>query len=312
MRKRAFTLVELLVVIATIGILVALLLPAVQAAREAARRMQCGNNLKQLALAMQNYESAHKTFPSSYFKGGYGGTEVSTSWMTGILPFIEEAPLFDRIRHGQAVGSAENLAVFQTVVPAFRCPSDGISPNTGRMVGPYIGACCGDDQWWVESQTAYTNYKACMGSNFGVGDFIQSSPRGRNANNTDGFNHGNGIIFRNWIVPLDTRLRHITDGTSKTFAVGEAVAWWCGWSEWGWSNGSTATCGIPLNYRKGLLDLHTVWDDYSRNFGYHSMHDGGGQFAMCDGSVHFISDEIDFTVYRALATLSSDEQVSVP
>ena len=180
------------------------------------------------------------------------------------------------------------------------------------MYGPYTGACCADDQWWVESQTAYTNYKACAGGNWGWGDFIVSQPAGRFANNTDGLDHGNGIICRTWGPTITTKLRDITDGLSHTFAAGESIPYWCGWTEWGWTNGSTATCGVPLNYQVGLIDLHAVWDDFSRNYSFFSNHPAGAGFALCDGSVLFISNEIDLNLYRGLATISSDEIVSPP
>ena len=311
-RPRGFTLVELLVVIAIIGILIALLLPAVQAARESARRSQCANNIKQVALGMLNFEGAKRMLPPNIYGGGYANTELSTSWMTLILPFLESNTLGSLVQSGQGVGGPNNLPVYQTPVATYRCPSDGASGLDGLQHGPYTGACCGDSQWWVDTQLAYTNYKACAGGNWCSGDFIVSQVDGRFAGNCDGLDHGNGILCRTWGPTITTRLREITDGTSHTFAVGETIAWWCGWSNWGWTNGSTATCAVPLNYRNGLLDLHTVWDDYSRNYSFFSQHPGGGQFAYCDGSVTFISDDIDINLYRALATISSGEMVTPP
>ena len=307
-----FTLVELLVVIAIIGILVALLLPAVQAARESARRTQCANNVKQIAFSMLRYEDVKKILPPNIHLGGYADTEVSTSWMALVMPYLEAGTVVSPIVSGEAVGGPHNLPIYQTAIPTFMCPSDGYSPLNGRQIGPYTGACCADSQWWCDTQLAYTNYKACAGANWGWGDFIVSQSTGRFAGNTDGLDHGNGILCRTWGPTITTHLREVTDGLSHTFAVGETIAWWCGWSNWGWTNGSTATCGVPLNYQVGLLDLHTVWDDFSRNYSFFSNHPGGAQFAMCDGSVTWVANEIDLNLYRALATISSGEMASPP
>ncbi|MBN1853785.1 MAG: DUF1559 domain-containing protein, partial [Pirellulales bacterium] len=136
-RQPAFTLVELLVVIAIIGILVALLLPAVQAAREAARRSQCGNNLKQIGLAILNYESAYKTFPPGGITlGPCCGTKSGTSWPISILPQMEEQPLFDQYNFNAFNEDPENMVVRETKLVKYTCPSDEgldelLTPATG-------------------------------------------------------------------------------------------------------------------------------------------------------------------------------------
>ena len=150
----------------------------------------------------------------------------------------------------------------------------------------------------VRHATGLHGLQGRAGGNWGWGDFIVSQPTGRFAGNTDGLDHGNGILCRTWGPTITTHLREVTDGLSHTFAVGETIAWWCGWSNWGWTNGSTATCGVPLNYQVGLLDLHTVWDDFSRNYSFFSNHPGGAQFAMCDGSVTWVANEIDLNLDR--------------
>jgi prepilin-type N-terminal cleavage/methylation domain-containing protein/prepilin-type processing-associated H-X9-DG protein len=319
-RKKAFTLVELLVVIAIIGILIALLLPAVQAAREAARRAQCTNNAKQLVLAMHNYHDVHKMLPITY--GGnaqYNNTNTGHSWMTGILPFVEQQPLYDKIDFGLPVGSGNpgdatynvNTEVSRTVVAAFLCPSDS---NDEGLVGGRAN---------VGDTRAVNNYKACAGSNWGWGDavcrFIE--PGGRWSNDANGLDHGNGIICRNggndtrnW-----TRFRDIEDGTSNTFAVGEAVPKWCIHTWWWWFNGSTATCGTPLNYVSDAIradpanrTLETQAGDWGNNYSFMSRHPGGGNFGICDGSVKFVSETIDLMTYRHLASIADRVPVQVP
>src|SRR5262245_45266481 len=137
--RGGFTLVELLVVIAIIGVLVALLLPAVQAAREASRRMSCGSNIKGLITAMHTYHTAYKSFPISY-GGNQSCTNIANgkSWMIGILPYIEQQPLYDRIDWTLPIGDANtvnvNTTVAATAIPVLLCPSDGAN-NKGVMSG---------------------------------------------------------------------------------------------------------------------------------------------------------------------------------
>jgi prepilin-type N-terminal cleavage/methylation domain-containing protein len=308
--KSAFTLVELLVVIAIIGVLVALLLPAIQSARESGRRAQCMNNVKQVALGLINFHDAYGALPMNTETAGYSSTAVDASWMTGILPFIEDKALVAQSNFSLPVGVQPNLTIAQTVIPTFRCPSDMSFPNGRLRTEDVTSACWPDNEWWMSIGGAITNYKACAGANWGWGDFVVSqSP---DTTNYDGLDHGNGIIFRNWDGPLPPRnFKNVTDGLSHTFAVGEAVAAWCAWNNWRWSNGCTATCAVPLNYKVGITDMAADWCDFANTYSFHSMHPAGGNFAMCDGGVHFVSASIDINVYRGLATIASGEMVQV-
>lgn len=304
--KHGFTLVELLVVIAIIGTLIALLLPAVQAAREAARRMQCTNNLKQLGLGIQNYHDAHGLVPLNSRAATDGGT-VYVSWMTGILPYVEQQNLFNKINFKVSATNAANVPIFQTKISAYLCPSDAFTPPNGQL----------PERRDLMTSGAVTSYKACAGSNWNYGDHVGiSSSKGLNSGNPNGLEWGNGLICSNRFAPHTPQLRFasVTDGLSNTFAVGEAVPYWCRWTWWGGPNASTATCGIPLNYRKGLatVDLHAQWSDWSRTYSFFSLHPGGGNFAMVDGSVHFISDTINIALYRGLATVSGAETAQLP
>jgi prepilin-type N-terminal cleavage/methylation domain-containing protein/prepilin-type processing-associated H-X9-DG protein len=347
-----FTLVELLVVIAIIGILVALLLPAIQAAREAGRRISCGNNVKQLVLGMHNYHDAYNMLPLHYgtfdsafrtnpplttvpFVGPqYNATNTGKSWMVTILPFIEQKQVFDKIVWVDAASPTipttlahpKNTEVAMTVLKPYLCPSDGDNGKGKYRSRANVGAVGINNQgiWGIN------NYKACAGANWAwngggscTGTFAQAagdesilaSPWPNDAN---GLDRGNGIMCRNG----DSRpenfhdLAYITDGTANTFAVGEAVPRWCTHTWWWWFNGTTATCGVPLNYKpplvlQGSQTLDTCWGEWPVNYTFMSRHPNGAQFGMADGSVKFVIDSIDFTTYKRLATAAGGRPAQI-
>lgn len=303
--RAAFTLVELLVVIAIIGVLVALLLPAVQAAREAARRMSCSNNIRQIALGMHNYHDTNSTLPINY--GGnqqYNTNGTGRSWIAGLLPFIEQGNLANQIVAGAPLSNAANKLVSETPIPGLMCPSDG---SNGRGKLPQR-ANVGDTR-------AITNYKAVAGGNWAWGDHnISQASTARWGGSNNGLDRGNGIICRNADNQTGnyTTFADVTDGTSNTFAIGEAVPAWCSHSWWYWFNGSTATCGVPLNYRKGKVNLPPALDDWGRNYSFFSQHPGGVYFAFVDGSARFVNDNIDITIYRESATMNGSEVNRLP
>ncbi len=291
--RSAFTLVELLVVIAIIGILVGLLLPAVQAAREAARRMQCSNNVKQLGLAFHNYHDTLKTFPINFAQRGINGftndgpgiANSGKSWMQMILPQIEQTNLFNNITFTvglQPKSSAattpvgRNRIVAATVIPTYLCPSDdGNEGGTLLSRSDLNETSAPADRW------AVTGYKACAGSNWAWGVFAWTNSGatgvgGKNAGQSDGLNLGNGVIASNQNNSNSpTRMRDITDGTSNTYIVGEALP---GWSQWNWwynPNACTATTAIPLNR---VTKVAKNIGDWPNNYGFASRHTGGGQF----------------------------------
>jgi prepilin-type N-terminal cleavage/methylation domain-containing protein len=323
---RGFTLVELLVVIAIIGVLVALLLPAVQAAREAARRMSCGNNLKQLGLAVHNYHDTHRAMPLNY--GQWAMMDPldgrSSSWMTQILPFIEQQNLYDQIdfRFGvrndprnlnlDTPAPMSNAFVAKAIVPPFLCPSDGENRG-GRMASR---ANFGHE-WGVN------NYKGVAGANWAWGAFIvnagphASGPHG--ANQPNGLERGNGIFFRSDNYDPRHTMATISDGTSNTLMIGEAVPRWCTHTWWWWFNGVTATAAVPLNQNalcqvtgNRIVDLNACWGDWPNNYSFMSRHPGGGQFTLADASVRFVQENINIEIYRSLATMASGETAAFP
>jgi prepilin-type N-terminal cleavage/methylation domain-containing protein len=332
LRSLGFTLVELLVVIAIIGILVAMLLPAVQSAREAGRRIQCANNLKQLGIALQNYHDTHDSFPCGYSAPAgttvfNGGDYRGKSWFVLTLPFLEQQTLYDKIDFNARLdppsappapeSAGNNAAIATSVLKAFLCPSDG-NNRQGKMGGrsdyPMPTPNNPSNEWGV------TNYKGCTGMNWGWGTFNPvTSTASPFPGSTNGLDEGNGLIPRNWTNSSANwrTSASMTDGSSNTFAVGEALPAWCSHTSWFHSNESTATCAIPLNYKPpavlaktaSMEGLATNWVD---NYSFMSRHPLGAQFCLGDGSVRFVSDTIDLNIYRQLATVAGNEPAQLP
>ncbi len=325
-RRVGFTLIELLVVIAIIAVLIALLLPAVQQARESARRTQCKNNMKQLGLAIHNYHDTYLTFPFCYFDttgapvGPAYGSPLQgrqTSWMIGVLPYVDRAALFSQIdfRWGistdpRGTANPSNSSIATTAVNAFICPSD-TSPRlvTGRSDGG--------------GTRAGTSYKACAGSNWAWGTW-QSGTTGTYAQtrwgaSNNGLDRGNGIMFRGWSYPYTTSMKDVSDGTTNSFMLGECVASYSNWSWWWLNNATTATCSIPMNAPPqcaaavGLsIDggLKACAGDWPNNYAFQSQHTGGAHFSMTDGSIKFVSQNVDYDLYRNLSTIQGGERVT--
>jgi prepilin-type N-terminal cleavage/methylation domain-containing protein len=326
-RCRGFTLVELLVVIAIIGILIALLLPAVQAAREAARRSQCSNNLKQIGLALHNYHDTFKSFPpggincqnwpsSNCGSYNYGGEHLTT-WTIAILPFIEQQPLYDQydldLPNDRAnVGGAPNpnVAVCQTFVDVYLCPSD---VKIDRLQRPASGP--------RQFDYAPGSYRAMSGL-VNPSDAFWDERNG-NPSKTRGVLHTVGHTNRsNWGV---TRMSDIKDGTANTLMAAEyhtdthnsrRTFWAYTYTSYNQSSACPACgpylIGLPdydeCTARRGPLGLPQGTNACKRAFA--SMHPGGFNGLRADASVSFVSETIDLNLFGAVASISNDETVS--
>lgn len=303
--SRAFTLVELLVVIAIIGVLVALLLPAVQAAREAARRTQCSNNLKQLGIAIHNYHDTHNYLPISIsmWSEGTRPTPIRNGkgWIVSILPQMEQAPLYARFEpyfNGDFGGggglNTNDLTCrdnMKTVLKTLLCPSD---PDNKPAEG----------QWQCSFLATRTNYKGVMGDHrMGNMSSVHPSPT-PDRHNT---NEANGIFYRNNYQD-GLRLASITDGTSNTVMVGEDVPSQNFHSAAFYSNGDYCSCHGPPNFFVKPPTVGSWWNVMT----FRSMHPGIVQFVAADGAVKTIQQNISYDLYRYICTKGEGETAQIP
>ncbi|MDB5352569.1 MAG: prepilin-type N-terminal cleavage/methylation protein [Planctomycetota bacterium] len=299
-RRRGFTLIELLVVIAIIGLLVALLLPAVQAAREAARRNQCVNNLKQIGLAMHGYHDTHGSLPPGYLSAWFGKRELGPGWGWGtmILPYMEQTAIYATCNFELALEADQN--------------------TTARLVGVAVYLCASDD--CPKTMTArYDPDKAVIARGSPICDLSSSNYVAMFGTGEPGVN-GDGLFFRNSSVSYAA----ITDGLSGTIAAGErsqllGEATWLG-------SVSNSILGPPPIYDgtvgrlkpepgAGMTLGHAgeekgPGDPRSDCNMFYSKHPGGVNFLFADGHVKFLKTNMDYHVYRALSTRATGETVS--
>jgi prepilin-type N-terminal cleavage/methylation domain-containing protein len=350
--KQGFTLVELLVVIAIIGILVGLLLPAVQAAREAARRMQCSNNVKQITLAVHNFHDAQRKFPYGVLRNqtndhphpdfGKVGTPTPQNrryaMMYQLLPYMEQTNLYSRWDEFVFNNNRQDPVTapiwtgnhfMKQVVPSLMCPSNPGSPvnesansadaDNGQYFRVHYFACAGT--------RGYPRFNATRPSLYNPFYPTTANPAGATTAPTtyrwDALS--DGLIVQN----KQFNMAAAADGTSNTLLIGERkyfdtifdtvtgdrIRNW-GWCWFGAQGDAFLGTGVPINFvlpqNFATLSAGTqqlLYDDRINSFG--SMHTGGAQFGIADGSVHFISDSISPVTFRALGTRAGGEVASV-
>lgn len=301
--RQGFTLVELLVVIAIIGILVALLLPAVQAARESARRAQCLNNFKQVALGCQNHAATFKTFPTGvnmWEKGGCNNPDGKASysgfsWSTYILPYLEENATYEKMDvkvGGREYATPPNYKAGAYFVQTYLCPSSTTSRTlVGCCTGPYPGNGKTDAE-----DLAVTNM-------VGVADSISWACKSSGTLGATEWpkNDADGMLYHRSSVGSNK----VSDGTSKTLLIGEVVSgvessfsgyFWSTWNILHTRNGINAM--RPENF---------TWLQAVGSFG--SYHVAGCHFAFADGSAHFVSENVHPLVLAALTTRAGGDVI---
>jgi prepilin-type N-terminal cleavage/methylation domain-containing protein/prepilin-type processing-associated H-X9-DG protein len=338
-RLPGFTLIELLVVIAIIAVLIALLLPAVQAAREAARRIQCVNNLKQMGVALHNYHEAQNLFPPGYVSRinsaivdpcnqdseAQNGIDLGSGWAWGsmILPQMDQQPLFNSINFNLSVAYAANNTCSTAYLSVYICPSDASGPHLVPVLsdppdpaqpGTYGGAT-------VVDTVARGNYVGC----FGLGEICAGSTPSTNPYPGDPIGIPAGVFYRNSSV----NIAGILDGTSNTVAIGErshnlSFVTWTARSINGWLgktppeqgggdkfNPSPEECWTQILGPAGLEDGNRTPNNPEAHVeDYWSLHPAGVNFLFADGSVKSLKNSIDARVFRALFTRALGEVVS--
>jgi prepilin-type N-terminal cleavage/methylation domain-containing protein len=351
-RTHGFTLVELLVVIAIVGVLVALLLPAIQMAREAARRSQCGNNLKQLAIAVHQFHDANGTVPPTVSRMPTNGWGTGWGFIPFMLPYLEQQALYDTINFNTNVACNSMRAVQQAQIKALGCPSDpkafrllddrtlgvstcndsnglavSVNPSLGSKLrlatrmSCYVGSfgdgfVFGDEVPYTWGSTVRSKYGCggCAAGRFGgLTPVIPECPLPGVLFGA-GPNHRGIWDYMNSIPTV--RFAQITDGLSNTvlwghtssLAAGDDMVWFS-------INGNVNGTSLPINfnlalsqqqksfYCPGCDQLGALW----RGRGFQSHHPGGSMFALCDGAVLFLGQNIDMVTYNAIGSRSGSE-----
>lgn len=329
-RRRGFTLVELLVVIAIIGLLIALLLPAVQAAREAARRGQCTNNLKQLALACHNHENTYGTLPQAwYWPDNTPDVATYYGWITKILPYLEQTPLQTQYKFKFDWFAPENQTVVNTVLPSLLCPTApsgeemqvGLRAiNAPRAGGPWADRTAARCDY-IASR-GYINYwdprgdTRCPGPMMNIVDASQVGDVAKEIN-VSFAKVGDGLSNTILLAEQSSRQQHWLYGVRQPDITADNVAsrpssihWafigpWAGWqSQW-------IRCHKPDGTEDKTKQC-TAYINANNNGGMYSFHPGGACVALTDASVRFLSETIDAIVLRGLCSRDAGEVASPP
>jgi len=337
-RKPGFTLIELLVVIAIIAILIGLLLPAVQKVREAAARMSCSNNLKQIGLALHNYHDARGNLPpGGMYHGACCTPPTYTNWAIEILPYIEQDNLFKQYRQTELNTSANNNLVGQQRVKTFECASDGLA---GRLEAPASGP--GSGQQWMHGSYRAVSGRANMLVGHGAWDSFEPNlwPGGRMDPAYRSFLHATGVSYNGVPAPNVTvagqhvstlggpeRLNAATDGLSNTLMVGEytsntttrrATFWAYTYASYNQSSvgAESRLFGMPYGAsssdRTGCWGTPGLYGDQMCKRAFNSGHTSGANFVLGDGSVRFVSYSAALNLLQNMATMAGGEAAVLP
>jgi prepilin-type N-terminal cleavage/methylation domain-containing protein len=325
--RGGFTLIELLVVIAIIAILIALLLPAVQQAREAARRTQCRNNMKQLGLALHNYHDNFGRFPTQGYYAANVGTAASPvwaprnhTWLSMILPYMDQAPLYNQINFSLPVWAqttglpTANQAIVATQLPALRCPSDagiGEPPGTNRNIAVTTYAAAEGFHWWDES-TSGIGGVFTGAQHTKIGDIVDGTSNTIAVGEVCSVAYKNGPALTNGTGTPRVGLGEAVPRSAFVASTFTGAVYQGANGAWKQPDGSNITGwflgGGPHHYAPIYMyhsGLNTDWP------GAHSLHVGGAHFLMSDGAVKFLNENMSFAVWTAANTKSGNESVNV-
>ncbi len=342
-RKSAFTLVELLVVIAIIGVLVALLLPAVQAAREAARRTQCANHVKQFALGVHNFEGTYRHIPKGNYVGGTFPHGGNVSWMFVTLGFMEQGPLYDKVVGSGSLANAVTQNILPAKFPVVRCPSD-VFERTNARLSSYVGntgpTCNNPPPGCPAPFQIHCNGQIGSGGTIppgltppthpGYGPSMSWGDTGITSDTVGMFARGGALI----------RLSDATDGTSNTLLLGETLPEHCEFMRYnggkaGWAQDNFIAQGQtiqPINWKIDRMrttpaaftscgcdansnpsgDRARCIMNWAVTWGFKSNHPNGANFASADGSVRFITESITMRTYQYLGCRDDGQAANVP
>lgn len=337
-RNRGFTLVELLVVIAIIGVLVALLLPAVQAARDAARRTHCANNLKNIGLALINYADTKGRLPAAtQFRPGKPFPQPAVgaggTWVLEILPYIEQQALYDRFDLTKTMDHDDNDYLLGTPLPFLVCPGDDNVPTGGvfeagvkidgsgwindpdvRQMGLWYPVSSGPTHFDGCPYCAEYPSKCCQGASFGSRTInLDGDPLGPPGTRAPTFA---GLFGR---YEIGIRLQEISDGLTNVIMAGEQINSHCRYTCAHCPNFPFSATNIPLNTflrhpdgniganQSEIFGSDPEIGGYGQVCGYKSRHPGGAHLLMADVSVHFVNESIDFDLFNILGARNSGE-----
>ena len=321
-RQRGFTFIEVLIVVAIMALVLVIMMPAIQSAREEARKVQCKDRLKQIGLALENYHGIHSVFPyasSCAFPAEKRFTNVKHAWTEFLLPFLDETPLYQHINFSESVDAGNNREVLEGILlPAYACPSNPFTGTFKTTEGVYFRDWAVDHWGPGAGPMQGLAYPLCAGSilpdfvppdcTAGPNSFCVTEPAANGGPSRWWHPHAvkNPGMYNRGVTSI--RMKDVLDGSSQTIAAGERNAEGC-------SLGGVFSWNAPVFFTGQKINSATRTRnsvDYPQNCGSSSHHAGGAHFLFVDGNVRFLSNQIDFRTYCYLGDKDDGHKAEVP